>query len=81
MQSPPGNPHLEAVPRQGYELQFPSWHGMDRWDEGIAPGVLRPNLVGRYKESLEFQALPLPLQTQERALDLTAFRRKVHFQG
>ena len=37
------------LPVQGFELEFPSWHGMDRWDEGIAPGVLRPNLVGKYK--------------------------------
>ena len=56
--------YFQAFRCQGYELQYPSWHGMDRWDEGIAPGVLRPNLVGRYKESIEFQVLPQPLQTQ-----------------
>ena len=51
--------------RKGYQLQYPSWHGMDRWDEGLAPGVLRPNLVGKLGESMAFQSLPQPLQTQD----------------
>ena len=38
---------------------------MDRWDEGLAPGILRPNLVGKFGEAMAFQSLPQPLQTQD----------------
>ena len=38
---------------------------MSRWDSGIAPGVLRPNLVGKYNEIVLLQTLPQPLQTQD----------------
>ncbi|CAK9019081.1 unnamed protein product [Durusdinium trenchii] len=64
-QHPGGTDPITRWTGQGYELEFPSWHGMERWNEGIAPGVLRPNLVGKYKESIEFQSLPQPLQTQD----------------
>eukprot|EP00434_Breviolum_minutum_P034158 symbB.v1.2.030222.t2/scaffold3380.1/size79486/8 len=64
--SHPGGPDkITQWTSQGYLLQYPSWHGMDRWDEGLAPGVLRPNLVGKFRESISFQSLPQPLQTQD----------------
>ncbi|CAJ1350015.1 unnamed protein product [Effrenium voratum] len=63
-QHPGGKSKITQWTSQGFELEFPSWHGMDRWDEGIAPGVLRPNLVGKYKATVHFQELPQPLQTQ-----------------
>jgi len=62
----PGGPDkITQWTSMGYQLQYPSWHGMDRWDEGLAPGILRPNLVGKFGEAMAFQSLPQPLQTQE----------------
>ena len=50
---------------QGYQLAFPSWHDMLRWDAGSGHRTLQPNLVGRYNETVLLQTLPQPLQTQD----------------
>jgi len=69
----PGGPDkITQWTSQGYQLAFPSWHDMSRWDSGIAPGVLRPNLVGKYSEIVLLQTLPQPLQTQALVDDLSA---------
>lgn len=50
------------------ELNFPSWHEMKRWDDGL-PKLL---FVGRNGDNVDFATLPFLLQTEEMATRLGA---------
>lgn len=68
----PGGPDkITQWTSQGYQLAFPSWHDMLRWDAGSGHRTLQPNLVGRYNETVLLQTLPQPLQTQALVEDLS----------
>ena len=50
---------------KGYNLVFPSWHPMDRWDSGIAPDVIGPGFVGNLDHVMLLNYVKWFLEIQE----------------
>eukprot|EP00933_Yihiella_yeosuensis_P021713 TRINITY_DN1715_c0_g1_i2.p1 TRINITY_DN1715_c0_g1~~TRINITY_DN1715_c0_g1_i2.p1 ORF type:complete len:1866 (-),score=308.01 TRINITY_DN1715_c0_g1_i2:397-5517(-) len=69
---PGGRDKIKQWTSKGYILEFPSWHPMDRWESGPAPGAIRPGFVGKFQASISYESLPQPLQTADLATALGA---------
>ncbi|CAK9106685.1 unnamed protein product [Durusdinium trenchii] len=76
----PGGPsRITQFASTGFILAFPSWHGMDRWDRGLAAEVVQPNFVGRYGETVYFHNLPESMQTPTMASFLGESKQDLTF--
>ncbi|CAE6922516.1 unnamed protein product [Symbiodinium natans] len=72
LQHPGGAAKIKQFTGMGYELVYPSWHPMDRWDKSFATQVIQPNYVGKFGSHVLYHNLPATLQTEDLAQALGA---------